>query len=188
MGSLLKSVILLLLTSLSSCFYLMPNCKSGFELYKKPIKLAPKYNFKINNGFYSRYKDTVSYSSGRFFFSNGKTKSSWFEWENKNMFKRFSWKENWADYSIIGDTIIIQGFNHHNQEVCRRWVIETKGVITSDSTFVILENYDYRFNEKQVFDSPIELYFVPLSEKPDSTVAWYIKKDWYKANVHRDRK
>ncbi len=183
MGSLLKIFILFSLFSYTSCHYLMPSCTDGFEIYKKPVIIPSTKSLKLNNGFYSR---SINSNSGRFLFSNGKTKSAMFG--NGNNLSEFTNKENWADYFINGDTLIIQGFNHHNQELCRRWVIETKGLITSDTTILLLSTYDYRFKTTEVFDPPTLLSFISSSIRPDSTVAWYQNKSWFINNVHSSRK
>lgn len=171
------------LYTLASCHYLMPSCIDGFEVYKKPIILTSTNNLKLINGFYSK---SINSNSGRYFFSNGKTKSAMFS--NGKSLSEFKNKENWADYFLNGDTLIIQGFNHHNQELCRRWVFETKGLITSDTTILLLSIHDYRFKTTEVFNPPLLISFVPSSIRPDSTVAWYQNKSWYKEQVHPQRK
>ena len=185
MGPLLKIFILFSFFSFTSCHYLMPSCTDGFEIYKNPIIINPKFNLKLNNGYYT---NANNFNSGRYIFSNGKSKSAGLGTTTDNILTDFNNKENWADFIIINDTIIFQGFNHHNQERCRRWVLETKALITSDTTILLLSKFNYRFNTIEIFDPPILLTFFSSTIRPDSTVAWYQNKTWYKKHVHPSRK
>jgi len=184
MGPLLKIFILFSFFSFTSCHYLMPSCTDGFELYKRPIVVTPKYQFKINGGAY-----LAKNGSFKIFFQNGSTKGGGYVSKDSELdFTAFSSKENWQEYSIIGDTIIFQGFNHHTTELCRRWVFETKGLITSDTSYSIVSTYNYRDKSKEIYNPPITITFFPTPIRPDSTVAWYQNKSWYKKHVHPSRK
>lgn len=186
MGTLLKTGLFFSLIMLNSCHYLMPSCINGFDIYKMPIEQNPKFALRVNNGYYS--SGNKSYSGGRYFFLNGKTKSGIYDNNNDLFLSGFSIKEHWAEYMIIDDTILIQKFNYHTSELCKRWVFETKGLITSDTTYLILSTYDYRFKRTEIHDPPILMTFVPDTIRPDSTVAWYLNKSWYKNQVHNSRK
>lgn len=184
MRTLLKTGILLSLMALHSCHYLMPSCIDGFEIYKRPITTHPKFNLQVDRGAFKSKNGSIE-----FFFKNGRTKNVGHILKNNELdFTAFSSPENWQEYTIIGDTIIFQGFNHHTSELCRRWVFETKGLITSDSSYLVLSTYDYRFKTMDIFDPPILITFFPSIIRPDSTSAWYQDKSWYKDHVHRSRK
>lgn len=184
MGPLLKFFIFMFLYTLASCHYLMPSCTEGFELYKGPIMTPSKSKLKIIGGAYK-----AENGSFEIFFLNGKSKNGGIIQKNGKLdFTAFSSKENWHEYSIKGDTIIFQGFNHHTSELCRRWVFETKGLITSDTSYSIISTYDYRNNSKEIYNPPISITFFPIQIRPDSTLAWYQNKSWYTKNVHPSRK
>lgn len=186
MGTLLKTGLFFSLIMLNSCHYLMPSCINGFDIYKMPIEQNPKFALRVNNGYYSSDNNISIF--GRFFFANGKTKSGIFNVDSERILSEFLIKENWEEYMIIDDTLFFQGFNYHTSELCKRWVIETKGLITSDTTYLILSTYDYRFKRTEIHDPPILMTFVPDTIRPDSTVAWYLNKSWYKNQVHNSRK
>ncbi|MDD3744445.1 MAG: hypothetical protein PHX54_12535 [Lentimicrobiaceae bacterium] len=96
-------------------------------------------------------------------------------------------KEGAGHYKQVSDTIIIQTFGISNDQLCRRSVYETKGVILNDSTIVVFSDYSYWFDSELIKQPNIyRLYKTNL--KPDSTLAWFNKKRWYKNNLHESRK
>ncbi len=104
------------------------------------------------------------------------------DWE----FKR---KENWGDYAVKENEIILQNFNRNNEEVCKRSVFEEKGRILNDSTIEIYSEYSYWWKDKSpTLYAPCVLNFYKTDTKPDSTIAWFVNKNWYKNELNTSRK
>jgi len=102
---------------------------------------------------------------------------------NDDYFKR----EIWGHYQIIYDTIIIQSFGLANDQLCRRSVYETRGIILNDSTIKVFSDYSYWHNYELIKEPNIfRLY--KTKHKPDSSIAWFNKKRWYKKNLHESRR
>ncbi len=96
-------------------------------------------------------------------------------------------KAHWGQYAIICDSIIIQEFTKNNQEFFNHWVIESKGIILSDTTFEISSSYSYL--GKDTLSKVTQLYkFYPTTIKPDSSKTWFIDKSWFKKSLHKSRK
>lgn len=96
-------------------------------------------------------------------------------------------KEGTGHYKRVSDTIIIQTFGISNDQLCRRSVYETKGIIVNDSTIKVFSDYSYWFNSELIKEPNIYRLY-KTDHKPDSTLAWFSKKRWYKKNLHESRR
>jgi len=96
-------------------------------------------------------------------------------------------KEGTGHYKRVSDTIIIQTFGISNDQLCRRSVYETKGIIVNDSTIKVFSDYSYWFNSELIKEPNIYRLY-KTDHKPDSTLAWFNKKRWYKKNLHESRR
>lgn len=182
-------LLFLLIIVFSSCF----NQKKHFKIIRIPVKEDRSKNFKKNGVYISNQEK----GSALFFFENGFTK--WSGWTNNfiedkvNNFKDIEefnnnfQKEYWGHYAIKNDTIIIQEFNHNNEEIYKRSISERHGLIINDSTIVIL-SWDSYWGNYQLPQDPMKYIFYPTNSKPDSTKAWFNNKRWYKKNLHESRK
>jgi len=187
-------VLLGLIISLFSCV-ILPNLKKDFYTYKLPIiQYGNEIPIKINGVYVQK---STHFNDAFYFYSNGSVKSSSFLsdfWQNPGdkvkeiqNFYIYNSKEHWGHYLIQEDTLIIQLFSRNNQEFFKRQVIEYKGVIQSDTSFVIISGYHY-LDKHQFINQPITYLFYPTNIKPDSTKAWFNNKKWYKKNLNECRK
>lgn len=131
-----------------------------------------------------------------FFYENGLVKTvSLNQLKNVNsklsLNMKYDFKEFWGHYSIRNNAITIQIFNKHNEEIFKRWILETKANILNDSTIVIYNHKSYWSNvskENIVEPDKITLSLKKIDKKPDSSYAWFLNKRWYQKNVHESRK
>lgn len=190
----LNCFVLVVLSIICVSCFVLPNSKKGFDVYKKEITQEANV-FKINtNGVYLPVNQIVV---PFFFFENGSVE--WYGWADDfrlkptidsdfNKFHRiYSSRNFWGHFRIHNDTIIIQAFSRNNQEFFKRYVVEFKGVIKSDTSFVLLSGYNYH-DKRQFIDKPITYQFYPTALKPDSTKAWFNNKRWFKKGLHESRK
>lgn len=197
------SILLLLVTVIyfSSCIpaVLLPNCRKGFDAYTLPITDAKSTSSLKTNGLYISDNGKAAF----YLYKNGKVKilvpsfnstdkkywvsPNYVISERENMLYAYS-KEWWGDYVIANNTITIQWFNRHYQEICKRRTFVAQGKIINDSTIDI--NLDYRVKVKRIYmeGGSCILRFYPLSPKPDSTKAWFNNKKWYKTKLHTSRR
>jgi hypothetical protein len=197
MRRIIKIILLAILINFSSCSSPI-NCIKPFTIYREPI---------VNNSVLLRTDGIYISKNGAasfFLYDNGKVKifSPFFDTIPANLWKspqkilkemqdnwEFSQKERWGDYSINGNEIIIQEFNRNNEEVCKRSVFEEKGRILNDSTIEIYSHYSYWWKDKlSSLYTPCILNFYQTDIKPDSTIAWFINKSWYKKELNVNRK
>lgn len=190
------------LLTLGAILFLLPSCagiypcRKQFTIYKNTI-LQPQIKFPIKtNGVY------VSTNQGGSFYlyDNGyaKTVSMFFPdsklfWENpENQMTElhseedYFRKEVWGNYKFIDDTIIIQTFGL-NDQLCKRSVYETKGIILNDTTIKVFSDYSFWFDSELIKEPNIYRLY-KTEHKPDSTLAWFNKKYWYIKNLHESRK
>lgn len=181
-----------------SCNLILPNCISHFSIYKEPKIDAENEISLQTHGMYISKNGKAAF----FLYRNGKIKihlpnfssiSREF-WESPkeviNSMENslyFNEKEWWGDFAIKNDTIIVQNFNKHNQYICKRWVFEERGRIINDTTIEIYLDYSY-FTNDTLSKTPCVLNFYPTTIKPDSTLAWFNNKKWYKKYLHESRK
>jgi len=173
------------------------NCRKPFNLYKKPIIKSIVNNQAIYNGIFV----SLNGEGALYLYENGlsKTISSsvyrnqmfWLNpkvevvklLEDDDYFK----KEVWGHYQIFKDTIIIQTFGLANNQLCRRSIYETEGVILNDSTIKVFSDYSYWF-DTEFIEEPNIYRLYKTEHKPDSTLAWFNKKRWYKKHLHESRR
>ena len=156
--------------------YYGTNSNGAFYLFHSGLKKAPN-SLPKNGEFWSNpklYLDTMEYYS----------KKLW-GWDS----------ELWGHYKIINDSIYIQTFIRLFQANFKRYIVESVGTITNDSTFQIHYDVSYwplkyqkEHKLKTVFYPPETFKFYPTIIKPDSTQAWFFNKKWYKEGLHPNRK
>jgi len=187
-------IVFWLLFGLSSCA-ILPNYKKGFNVYENPIKNNYNENRILTNGVYgcNLSKNGVVF----YFYTNGIVKvigwtSNFFQNADSvlNYYSsdwRYYYEEDWGQYSINYDTLTIQVFNRNNQEFFKRQVIEDKCLIINDSSFVLFSSINCLYN-MQFVKEPVIYKFYPTELKPDSTIAWFNDKKWFKENLHESRR
>lgn len=193
--NLLTKVCLLVVIVLiiGGCFF-RPNCDKdkyivSRSLFIKPLlKLNGIYISKNLKGSFFLYSDgkfhnhSTNFPVGAEFWNSP---AEGIEEINNDWF--FNRKDGWGDYYTNDDSIFIQFFNYHSQEFCKRWVYEMRGKILNDST--IKMSYLFSDNGNDTLQSgPNTFSFYQTSIKPDSTIGWVYKKEWYKNNLHPSRK
>jgi len=173
------------------------NCRKQFTIFMDPISVSSdEYKIHIDGifvsvnqrGTFALYKD----GKAKFIDSNFPIGDEFWEYpERKISFieKQISLigKEGAGHYRILNDTIIIQSFGLSNDQLCRRSVYETKGIIMNDSTIKVFSDYSYWFDSELIKEPNIYRLY-KTDQKPDSTLAWFNKKRWYKKNLHESRK
>ncbi len=171
------------------------NCRKYFNNYREPMVRFD--SFDIYSGIFVSLKGKDALC----FYNNGYSKtissfpsniiSFWLnpEVEITNLLENDQYfrKELWGHFRIYNDTIIIQSFGLSNDQLCRRAVYETRGIILNDSTIKVFSDYSYWF-EHELIKEPIIYRLVKTNQKPDSTLAWFNKKRWYKKNLHESRR
>jgi hypothetical protein len=186
-------VFITLILTLNSCF-LRPNCSKKYFIVNNQEFI--KSNLKTNGVYVS-----INKGGAFFLFDDGKiqnhstNKPNGYEfWSDpeKEISKvydvwYFNRKDGWGNYIVNNDSIFIQFFNYHNQEPCKRWVYEQKGVTLNDSTIEIFSTFMHYQNEYLYTDSNIYRFF-PTIKKPNDKKAWLFKKHWYKKGLHESRK
>ena len=199
MYKLLAIILIVVSFNLISCFSPI-NCTKYFTVYKEPIVINNKGISLRTDGIYLSKNGRASL----FLFDNGRVKifSPFFDtlkvelWKNPQKIiaeMQSDWeykqKERWGDYAINGNEIIIQRFNFKSEELCKRSVFEEKVRILNDSTIEIYSEYSYWWKDKHpALSTPCVLNFYKTDIKPDSTIAWFINKNWYKKELDNSRK
>jgi len=173
------------------------NCRKQFTIFMYPISVSSdEYKIHIDEIFVS-----VNGSDAICFFDNGLSKTISSFASNINSFwlnpkveascllekDQYFRKELWGHFRITKDTLIIQSFGLSNDQLCRRSVYETKGIIMNDSTIKVFSDYSYWFDSELIKEPNIYRLY-KTDQKPDSTLAWFNKKRWYKKNLHESRK
>jgi len=173
------------------------NCRKQFTIYKNPnnniisecgfLKDGVFVSLNGKNAFYL-YNDGLVKSILR----TERANQLFWVCPEKEIYKilpddEYFKKEIWGHYQIINDTILIQTFGLSNDQLCRRSVYETKGVVLNDSTIEVFSYYSYWF-ESEFIKEPNIYRFYKTEQKPDSTLAWFNKKRWYKKNLHESRR
>ena len=139
---------------------LMQSClikKKDFTIIHEPLLSANRFDLDIS-GIYG-HPDSFSYV----FYANGLVKTladNQISEENNRVKLIYDYKpkESWGYYKIKYDSIIIQRFNRHSEEIYKRWIIEDKGIILNDSTIRILSTHSYwanRDGEGDTFQRPL---------------------------------
>lgn len=193
-------LILLGISINSICCTIPINCTKHFTAYKEPVINSNEKILLRTDGIYISDNGSASF----FLYNNGKVKiySPFFDTLRTELWKtpqkiiaemqddwEFKQKERWGDYSIKGNEIIIQRFNRNNEEICKRTVFEEKGRILNDSTIEIYSEYSYWWRGKlPALYTPCVLNFYKTDAKPDSTIAWFENKSWYKNELDGSRK
>ncbi|QSB26510.1 hypothetical protein [Flavobacterium sp. CLA17] len=190
-----KKICLLALISIYSCG-LGPKKIDGFDNYKKVIILNNSIFPLKTNGIYVSINEGNSLKGikGFYLYKNGIYHYEYFDdnfWlsPEKELKKRSSYYENsndFGEYIIRKDTIIIQDFYSNNNEFYSKKILEYKDVILSDTIVKILSSYT--LNKEELLGEPIIYRFYPISKKPDSTKAWFLDRKWYKKGLHKSRK
>lgn len=180
---------------LNACVGIYP-CRKQFLLYKEAFEFSDT-KLPINtNGVYI----SVSHEGSFYLYNNGYAKILFSNlpvsksfWKNPSIEinelqsqEKYFRKEVWGNYIIKNDTIIIQTFGL-NDQLCKRSVYETKGVILNDSTIKVFSDYSYWF-DSELIKVPNIYRLYKTDQKPDSTLAWFNKKWWYKKDLHESRK
>ena len=199
MNKLFNAVLLTILIIFIRCNSPI-NCTKYFTAHKEAIMSSNQKLLLRTDGIYISKNGRAAL----FLFNNGKVKiyryffdtlrmELWVppkkiiaEMQNDWEYKQ---KERWGDFFIKGNEIIIQRFNRNNEEICKRSVFEEKGRILNDSTIEIYSEYSYWWKDKHpVLYAPCVLNFYKTDAKPDSTIAWFINKKWYKNELNESRK
>jgi hypothetical protein len=188
-------LVLLIVYLCSACAGIYP-CRKQFNVYKDPILVSNTEIPIRTNGLYV----STNLSGSFFLFDNGYTKTvssigpnGMSFWENPeseihdlqlilNSFER----EVWGQYKICNDTIVIQTFGL-NDQMCRRSVYETRGVILNDSIIKVFSDYSYWFDYELIEEYNIYRLY-KTEQKPDTSKAWFNNKWWYKRNLHESRR
>jgi hypothetical protein len=180
---------------LNACVGIYP-CRKQFTLYKEAFyHTDAKLPIKTNGVYIS-----ISHEGSFYLYNNGYAKilfsnlpESKTFWKNPSIEinelqsqEKYFRKEVWGNYSINNDTIAIQTFGL-NDQLCKRSVYETKGVILNDSTIKVFSDYSYWFDTELIKEPNIYRLY-KTDQKPDSTMAWFNKKRWYKKNLHESRR
>ena len=180
---------------LNACVGIYP-CRKQFSLYKEPFNPSnTKFPIKTNGVYIS-----VNHEGSFYLYNNGYAKILFSNlpegksfWKNPSIEiielqsqEKYFRKEVWGNYIINNDTIIIQTFGL-NDQLCKRSVYQRKGVILNDSTIKLYSSYSYWF-EREFVTEPNTFRLYETEHKPDSTLAWFSKKRWYKKNLHESRR
>jgi len=97
---------------------------------------------------------------------------------------RFYSKEDWGRYVLNNNQFIIQNFNRNGESFCKRWLFEERGYIDNDSTIIIQVNESIESHRRDTMFAGRNVFqFYPMNIKPDSTVAWFLNKNWYKRGM-----
>lgn len=181
-----------MMVSLMGCF----TKKKDFYTYRYPIVESGKQISFKTNGFYApisgKARVLFLYKTGAVkegpwvtdFFMNT---SRYFDIINVDYYTQKG-KEYFGCFMIKDSSLIIQYFNLHTSHnpIFRRWVFESRGVVLSDTSFVLYTNFEY-LNNNEFYKEPVMFMYVPYENKPDSANAWFIKKRWFKKNLHESR-
>ncbi len=173
------------------------NCRKQFTLFHEPIIKSNSNRHLLNEGIFI----SIDGKDAFYIYNNGLSKSiSSSKYLNHEFWKNpeigianlltddeYFKNEIWGHFQIIEDTIMIQSFGLANDQVCRRSVYEEKGIFLNDSTIKMFSSYSYWF-EREFLKEPIIYHLYKTNQKPDSTLAWFNKKRWYKKNLHESRK
>jgi len=178
---------------LSSCFAK----RKDFYSYKYPIVNSGDSMLLKINGFYAPVssKDRIL-----FLFENGIIKegpwvrdffsstSHYIGIINEDYYTQKG-KEYYGCFMIKDSSIIIQNFNIHSSHnfIYRRWIFESRGIVLSDTSFVLYTNFEH-LNNNEFYQEPVMFRFFPYQNKPDSANAWFNKKRWFKNNMHESRR
>ena len=164
------------------------NCRKQFTIYKNPnnnvisefsfLKDGVFVSLNGKNAFYLYNNDLV-----KSILRTERANQLFWVCPVKEIYKilpddEYFKREIWGHYQIINDTILIQTFGLSNDQLCRRSVYETKGVLLNDSTIEVFSYYSYWF-ESEFINEPNIYRFYKTDLKPDSTLAWFNKKRWY---------
>lgn len=195
---------------------LLSSCNSihrHFSYYKEPILSNSSKKVRLDGIYVVDCKDTMTHIDLFYFYKNGVCnapayviwlRNRFCEYSHvmleryKNLVIEFPQNSEWGNYVIRHDSIFIQTFHEFNQSTVIRDMVEFRGIISNDSTILITEmecawcNRGF-MNEKTgpdvtKYDPPIQFNFYPYDFKPDSTVAWFKNKRWYKKGLHPSRK
>lgn len=181
--------------SCSGCLWLRPNCSKAFSIYRHPIA-SHESGMPLTKGVYVSRNDGGAfflYADGRVsFFSSLEPRGEYF-WSNpaKGFQEitrdwRYTTKEGWGAYRIIGDSLFSETFRYTADEWCKRTITRRSGIVLSDSSIVInrvvYHDGTVIFSGANIFD----LY--TTFEKPDSTLAWCARKAWYRKGLHLSRR
>lgn len=166
--------------------------RKGFTVYKNPITGIQSTKIKTDGVFVSI--DQQRGIRGFYLYRNGLYHYEYFKnnfWDSPqkelNCRKFFYVKsDDYGQYQILNDTIHIQDFYSNNNNFFRKNLINYKGLILNDSIIKIFSWYTK--DNDNFLDEPITYKFYKLSEKPDSTQAWFLNNKWYQKNVHESRK
>lgn len=190
-----KIIIMIISLNLVSCGILQ-NKKREFVTHKLPIFNEQKERNFNTNGVYIPENNIKGRSI--FFYKNGSVKlGNYIENNQKkcddmiseiHSYYNFFSDEGWGHYTIADDTIVIQAFNNWNLEfIYKRWIIELTGLIQDDSSFILISKYSYH-GKDEFINEPIRYNLCTIDVKPDSTIAWFVNKKWFKKNLHESRK
>jgi hypothetical protein len=186
-------ILIIALSLLTACFVK----KRDFYVYKYPVV----YNLQTmplrTDGFYApafeKERVLFLYDNGvvkkgpwvRDFFLN---KEKAIEVINTDYYTQKG-KEYFGSFKIYDSSIIIQAFNIHSQHypIYRRWVFESKGVILSDTSFLLHTKID-QLDKYEFYEVPVLFLFYPYENKPDSSNSWFNSKGWYRNQLHESRK
>ena len=197
MKNLIKIFIGLVLLQIYSCINPI-NCRKHFTVYKEPI-FESEINYPIRTdgvfistnqkGAFALYKSGMA----KFIGSNVPIDGNFWSYPEVNFYQieeqiDFIEKEGAGHFQISNDTITIQTFSLANDQLCRRSVYETKGIILNDTTIRVFTDYSFWFDYELIKEQSNIYKLYKTEHKPDSTLAWFNKKWWYKRNLHESRK
>ncbi|MCX6272681.1 MAG: hypothetical protein NTU44_15980 [Bacteroidetes bacterium] len=96
------------------------------------------------------------------------------------------YKENWGCYIVRSDSIFIQFFIRQSDSWMKRNTIELYGLVKKDSIIIFKQINNLGEGTSGLnpeilnYSPPAAYYFFRTEYKPDSTIAWYKQRRWYK--------
>jgi len=184
-----------------------------FSYYKEDPFIKSNYSLRMD-GIYAPYGRETNHPAGHMFFYRDGTchvpisvttfDSTFWSHPEKALAYHKNWntnlhvaKEWWGHYKVRNDSIYIQAFNLFYQSSVKRDLVELRGTIRNETIVITEARCSWcnsmplsGYNEQGVkyFIPNLEYRFYPTSFKPDSSLAWFKKKGWYKKGLQEGRK
>ena len=176
------------------------------NLHLNGIYYIKNPNFKYPTPFIYFYDNgtayLLSYVQGSFDGSN-EAVMFWSNIEQAVDHYRSNWsdptdRDMWGCYTVKDDSIWIQSFYRGDQSAIRRNMTEHHGIINSDGSIEIIYTKckpchkvfpeDYNKDAIELYLPTAKYSFFKTDKRPDNTKAWFLKKKWYRKELHESRK